>query len=309
LKRGGGLPNLIKMERKINLTKKIAGVVFCASIITCLFNLPSLEASDAVQLQPPKVRVIIPPGESQAGQITVLNNSVSPKKIKIYAYDWKYLPAQDGTKDFLPSSTLESSAAKWITFSPAEFNIPAYGRILVNYTVRLPQDARGGHYAVLFFENYLGDQQGAQGDGVSVNLAVRVASLFYIEAKGYVERNATVEGLKFKKEQDKFFLNAKFTNCGNVDITAKSEFYIIDKSGMVYARGDFNDVYTFPTDTAVLEGFWKEKLPAGIYDLVITIDIGRALKELQMGEVPAITKETEIEIGAGGEVVRAGELK
>jgi hypothetical protein len=289
--------------------KNILGVVFFALIITCFSAFSSLEASDVVQLQPPKVRVIIPPGESQTGTITVLNNATFPKKVKVYAYDWRYLPAQDGTKDFLPPSTLESSAAKWITFSPAEFSIPAFGRVLVNYTVRLPQDARGGHYAVLFFENYLGDQEQPPGEGVSVNLAVRVASLFYIEAKGFVERRAVIENLKFKKELGKFFLSAVFTNAGNVDITAKSEFYIIDKKGMVFARGDFNDIYTFPKDAAVLESFWKEKIPSGKYDLVMTVDISRALKELQMGEVPAITKEIQIEIGEDGEVIGIGELK
>jgi hypothetical protein len=298
------------MMKKNHFVKKGAGIIFCAFIITCLFNLDSLEAADAVQLEPPKIRVIIAPGESQAGQIKVLNNSALPKKVRVYAYDWKYLPDQDGSKDFLPPSTLESSAVKWITFFPAEFTIPPYGRVSVNYTVRLPGDARGGHYAVLFFENYLGDQsKTTQEEGVSVNLAIRTASLFYIEAKGYVERRVVIDNLKFKKENDKFYLSAVFTNAGNVDITANSDFYIIDKKGMVFARGDFNDVYTFPKDTAVLESGWKEKIPAGKYDLVMTIDIGKALKELQLGEIPAITKEAQIEIGETGEVVRVGELK
>ncbi|HTZ11237.1 MAG TPA: hypothetical protein VMD04_02510 [Candidatus Margulisiibacteriota bacterium] len=308
LMKGRGRPHLIENGEEYFVKK--AGVIFFVFIISCFYNLSPLEAGDAVQIEPPKVRIIASPGESQAGQIKALNNSPYPRKVKVYASDWKYLQAQDGSKDFLPPSTLESSAVKWITFYPAEFTIPPYGKTSVSYTVRLPQDARGGHYAVLFFENYLSDQtKVSQEEGVSVNLAVRTASLFYVEAKGYSERKAVINNLKFKKENDKFYLNAVFTNSGDLDITAKSDFYIIDDKGMIYARGDFNDIYTLPQDVAVLEGYWKEKIPAGKYDLVMTIDIGVALKELQLGEIPAITKEAQIEIGETGEVVKAGELK
>jgi hypothetical protein len=240
--------------------------------------------------------------------MTVLNPAPDAKKVSVYVNDWKYLPVQDGTKDFQPPSTFKLSAAKWITFLPAEFTIPAFGKVVLNYTVRVPEDAKGGYYAVLFFENYLGGEQ-VGAEGVNVNLAIRVACLFYVEAKGTVERTVVIDNLRFNKQQERFCLSADFSNTGNVDITAKSDFYIIDDKGMVYARGDFNDVYTLPQDTAKISSCWKEIVPAGTYDLVMTIDIGRALKELRMGEIPALTKETQIEIGGSGEVTRIGELK
>ena len=277
-------------------------------IIGGLFVSTASEASDVVQINPPKIRLVIPPGSTQTGTINVLNNAKEEKYVKAYLEDWVYLPACDGTKDFKPAGTTELSASGWISFVPAEFSIPAYGKQVINYTVKVPPEAQGGHYAVLFFENYLGKQK-APVEGVSVNLAVRVASLFYIEPKGTTNREARIDELKITKKNDRFYVTVNFTNIGNVDIGAQANFFIIDKKGMAYARGEFNDVYTFPGNTAVLNSSWKERIPKGKYDLVLTIDIGKSLREAGLEEVPVITKEAQLEIGEDGQIIRAGELK
>lgn len=282
--------------------------VFLATIILALFAFAYTEAQEIVQIEPAKTRLIITPGNSQAGTINIYNHSREPKNVRVYLEDWVYLPACDGTKDFKPAGTASLSAASWISFVPSEFTIPAFAKKILNYTVRVPAQAKGGHYAVLFFENYLGEQKPIP-EGVSVNLAVRIAALFYIEPKGTIERQARIDGLKITESQDKFYISVNFTNIGNVDITTKANFFIIDEKGMAYARGEFNEVYTLPGDSATLSSSWKEVIPKGKYDLILTVDIGRVLKEAGLGEVPAITKEAKIEIGDNGEVIRVGELR
>ena len=282
--------------------------VLFALMIGGLFFSVSARAADVVQINPPKTRLIISPGSTQTGTINVLNNAKEAKKVKVYLEDWVYLPACDGSKDFRPAGTTELSAANWISFVPAEFTIPAYGRQVINYAVKVPPDAGGGHYAVLFFENYLGEQRPPR-EGVSVNLSVRVAALFYIEPKGTIKREARIDELKISKKEDKFYITVNFTNVGNVDIPVEANFFIIDEKGMVYTRGDFNEIYTLPQNTALLTSYWKEQIPKGKYDLILTVDISRALKEAGLGEVPAITKEAQIEIGDNGEVTRIGELR
>lgn len=282
--------------------------VFIISILFIIFSVSLSEAIEVAQIEPAKVRLSIAPGKSKTGTIKISNFSAEPKSLKAYLEDWVYLPACDGTKDFKPAGTLDLSAAKWITFAPPEFSVSAYGIKLVNYTVKVPEDAKGGHYAVLFFENYLPEVQ-EDLEGVNVNVAVRVASLFYIEPLGTIDRNAEISGLELSKEEDKFQLTAKFKNTGNVDINTKATFFMIDQKGIVFARGEFNEVYTFPQDAATLVSSWKEPLPEGKYDLVLTIDIGRALEEAGLGRIPAITREAQIEIGENGEVLKIGELK
>jgi len=284
--------------------------VFIIFIIFILYNLPATftEAVEIVRLDQAKVRLSIPPGSSKTGSIKVENPSPDLKNIRIYSEDWVYLPAGDGTKNFKPAGTTALSAVPWISFAPSEFKIPAYGRQVLNYTVRVPSSARGGHYAVLFFEDYLGNEKVAS-EGVSINLAVRVASLFYIEPEGTINRTSQIDNLKITKKENKLYFTVKFTNTGNVDITTEGTFFIINQKGMVYARGKFNNIYTLPGDSANLVSTWKGLIPKGKYDLVLSIDIGKGLEETGLGRGPVITKEAEIELDENGEVIGLGELK
>jgi hypothetical protein len=105
------------------------------------------------------------------------------------------------------------------------------------------------------------------------------------------------------------FVKLDFKNTGNVDITATGTFDLIDRTGMVYARGKFDEAYTFPSDNATLRGEWKELISAGTYDLIITLDLGKALEEAGMGRGPVIVKEAAVEIGPSGKILSVGALK
>jgi hypothetical protein len=262
-----------------------------------------------VRIDQAKVRLRLTPGSSKTGVIKIENPSNQTKKIRVYVEDWVYLPVSDGSKDFKPAGTTPLSAANWISFSPSEFSIPAFGMETLNYRVTLPSDAKGGHYAVLFFENYLGETKTPVEEGVSVNVAVRIASLFYIEPEGTIERQSKVEQLQVNNKDGQLSITAQFRNLGNIDFTTKGNFSLIDSNGMVYARGEFNDVYTFPGNAADLKASYKGRLPKGKYDLILTIDTGRAWEELGLGRGPVITQEAEVEIGEDGELLQVGELR
>ena len=213
-------------------------------------------------------------------------------------------------KDFKSAGTTELSAAPWISFSPTEFTLPPFSRQVLNYTVKVPNEVKGGYYAVMFFENYVGNTDKDAVDGVNVNFAIRVASLFYIEAEGTIKREATLDEFEVSNDpSDNLNISVKLNNVGNVDISARSTYFILDKSGAVQARGEFNDAYAFPGNSVVLASSWKNKITEGKYDLVLTIDIGRALEELGLGRGPVITNESKIDIGPEGRIIRIGELR
>jgi hypothetical protein len=100
-----------------------------------------------------------------------------------------------------------------------------------------------------------------------------------------------------------------FSNTGNTDITAGGTYHIMDADGMVYARGEFNDAYTFPGDKGALKAEWGEPIPAGKYDLIMTLNYGKALEEAKIGRGPLVTKESKIEMGQDGRVVSFGKLE
>jgi hypothetical protein len=271
-------------------------------------------AVEVVRVDKSKNRLTIAPGQSKIGDIMVENPTDESKIVHVYLEDWYYVPPFDGAKEFKPTGTTKLSAAGWITFSPSELVLLPFGKQKINYTVKVPPEATGGHYAVLFFESLISQpisEADLKTENVGVNLAVRLASLFYIEAEGTLKKDVSLINLfATRVSEDKpLNLGLEIKNNGNVDMTAGGNFNIIDKKGMVYSRGEFNNVYTFPGDSGKLSASWSLPIPKGTYDLVITLDLGKAQEELNLGRGQTLVKETEIEIGNNGEVTRIGELK
>lgn len=262
-------------------------VLWLATLLLIISS--SVEAEVMMRIDQPKVRLSVPPGRAQEGTIRVENPSGEEVKVRVYVEDWVYTPAQDGTKVFKPPGTTPLSCARWISFHPAEFTVPPYGRQVVSYTIDVPLGAKGGHYAVLFFETLLGEMAGEE--GVRVLIAGRIGSLFYIEPLGTIEREARIGNLSLTREgkDEPLEIEIDFKNIGNVEITTKAAFNIIDREGLVFARAESNEVYTLPDDEARLLARWPEDIPAGIYDLVITLDLGGLeplVKEAQIKVTP-----------------------
>lgn len=278
------------------------------SILSFFVFAQGLEAA-TVRINPTKICLIIPPGGSKTGTIEVDNPSEDSIIVKSYSEDWTYTPLHDGTKNFFPAKTTALSASDWITASLSEFVVPAFGKQIIHYTVRVPGDARGGHYAALFFESLLSKPEVR--DTAQIGVVVRIGALFYIEAEGATQRAAEISNLSLERSSasEPLKMSADLKNTGNVDITAAGTFHIMDNQGMIFARGELGNVYLFPGESAKLTSSWKDSLPKGKYNLVMTIDIGKALEEAKLGRGPVIIKEAELEIGGRGEVIKVSALK
>lgn len=292
----------------IKMIKKIAVSAF----IFLLFSTANAFSFELPLISKSKIRIIAEPGKTIFGEIVVENQTDTQTDLKLYLNDWKYLPAGDGTKDFFAPETTPLSCASWITFSPAQLSLPPFGKQKVNYSVKVPENASGGRYAALFFESLLGKlESSAAGLQAGMNIAIRVATLFYVEPKGRVNRSAVIKKLSFEnlKSPESFALSLDLENAGNTDITAAGTFHVTDDEGMVLARDEFKNGYMFANEKAVITAITKAKVPRGVYNLVLTIDLGKALEEADLGRGPVITREAKIEFDASGNIVRIGELK
>lgn len=298
---------MIKIGNSIEMSRNIRWLLSCLFIF--LLGTTHFCAAAILQVDPIKIRQNIPAGQSESGKITLRNPSDKAIKVKIYSQDWQYSKAHDGTKEFFPAGTLSSSCANWISLSLAELEIPAEGQQDIYYTVKMANDAVGEYFAVLFFESAVATPV-ATGN-VSMGLIVRIGAIFYVETAGMSLRTAELDKLSLKKQSKSqpLEIGVDLKNTGNTDIAAKGTFHIINKKGVVLARSSFNKIYTFPNEIARLNGTWKERLPKGIYDVIITIDIGKVMQEEEWNADFVITKETEIEIGSSGEVLKVGELR
>ncbi len=289
---------------------RIIGISIC---LTAGVYIPAVQADRLPFMNQSKIRVVVSPGERSFGEITLDNPNSESKSMRLYLEDWYYLPGGSGAKEFIPANSTPYSACPWISFSPAEVTIPAFGKQKINYSVNVPVDASGARFATLFFETLMnkGILDGS-GHSLGLDVNVRVATLFYVEVKGTVHRTARITNLKIQPSQEEkgsLEITLDFENTGNTDITASGNFSLMNKNGLVSARGAFNDVYTFPGGQGVLLGIWKDKIPAGQYDLVITVDLGKALTDAGIGRGPVITKEASVTIGENNRIVQIGQLQ
>jgi len=270
-----------------NISKLLFSLFFLFNIF--LFNINDNVYAGTVRINRPKVRLRLSAGGSESSSIRVSNPSGDRIAVKVYLEDWVYAKSQDGVKNFALPGTTPLSCAKWISFYPAEFIMSPYGAQEVFYTVKAPQGIEGGYYAVLFFETMIGATESAQ--GVNIAIKGRIGSLFYVEV-GSTNKQVILTDLSIIKKGRGFRVGAVLKNVGNVDVTAKGTFNILDNQGMVFARGEFNDVYTFPGEQGKISSTWPDTIPAGTYDLLITLDLG---------DMPLI-EEAQISISPSGEV-------
>lgn len=292
------------------LIRIIIGIFFC---FAGSFFVPCAQADKLPFMDQSKIRVVVSPGERSFGEITLDNPTDQAKSMRLYLEDWYYLSGGTGAKEFLPANSIPTSACPWITFSPAEVTIPAFGKQKISYSVNAPSDVSGARFATLFFETVLSKStllDSGRSAGLDVN--VRVATLFYIEVKGTIKRAAKISNLNIqpsKEDKGSLDITLDFENTGNTDITTSGNFSLMNSDGLVSARGAFNNVYTFPQGKGTLLGIWKEKIPAGVYDLVISVDLGKALSDAGTGRGPVITKEASVTIGENNQIVQIGQLK
>lgn len=282
----------------------------------CFFGglfIPSAQAGKLPFMNQSKIRVMVASGERTFGEMTLENPTDKAKNIRLYLEDWYYLPGGSGAKEFLPVNSTAFSACPWITFSPAEVTIPPFGKQKINYVVSVPKDASGARFASLFFETLVTENSLSDlGRSAGLDISVRVATLFYVEVKGAAERKANISNLKIGPSNNKdgsLEITLDFENIGNTDITTSANFSLMSKDGIVSARGAFNDLYTFPGGKGIFLGVWKERITPGEYDLVITVDLGKALIDAGIGRGPVITKEASVTIGENNQIVQIGQFK
>lgn len=254
------------------MKRKILGLFLSILFFAVFLPLTSVQAG--VRIDKPKVRLTIPGGSYDGGEVKVENNGREPITVNVYLEDWVY-SKPDGSKEFMPKGSIPLSCSDWITFYPAEFTLKPGGVQMVRYTVSVPKGISGGHYSVMFFETGGGDieEVNDQGNAMTVKVYNRLGALFYVEPEGTIKKTAELKKISLNEKLNDFIVTADFVNSGNTDITASGTFNVIDKDGYVYARGEFDEVYTLPGDKATLNSAVQSThLKTGKYDMVVTLD-------------------------------------
>lgn len=224
----------------------------------------------------PLVEETIPRGGVAHGTIELENQEETPAVLEIYLQDWEYLEGGSGDKLFSAPGASPWSASGWISFYPQKLELPARGKGVVEYTIRVPAEAgAGGRYAVMFFESKVGRAPENQ-QGVSVLYTGRLGSLIEVQVAGTVERGGEIGAVTvgaFTADAP-LTLGYTFRNTGNIALRPKASFNIIDAAGRYFGRGEFKPLYTFPGRSGSTTTEWNGTLPPGTYTVLVTADLG-----------------------------------
>ncbi len=244
-------------------------------IISSLFLVSVPRAAWAgVRIDKPKIRFTVAPGGHVSDEIKVENTGKEPITVRVYLEDWVY-KTQDGGKEFMPKGTTPLSCAPWINYFPADIQLAPLGEQMVRFTVSVPQDAKGGHFCVMFFETGGGEAKTINPEGAEVTVKVynRLGSLFYIDSDGTVSKVGEIRNMKASQNLNHFLIGADFFNTGNTDISGKGTFNVFDSEGYVYLRGAFPEFYTLPGDKAALTAdVASANFKPGAYDVLLTLE-------------------------------------
>ena len=242
------------------------------------------EAKAQLFLEQGKVNLTVSGGDHTNGTLLIHNTSSEKANIKLYWEDFEYKAPYDGTKEFLPAGTAPASAGQWVSFSPQNFTLPAFGQQRVDYTVSVPSVIQEGHYGVLFFER----SSDSPASNAGVTLVTRVGCLFFVEPKDKAKK-AVFQDIALKANG----ITANFVNQGNVILIPRTTYYVMQKDGLVLLRGEAKKLYVPPGASAPFEISLKKKLEPGHYTMVVNAD-------LEEGDVQI--KEIGLAVDASGQL-------
>lgn len=211
-----------------------------------------------------EIKLVINPGQETKGSLNLENLSDKDVTIKAYFEDFIYSAPYAGIKKFHPLGTLKRSCGKWISLLPENFILPAKTKQQVSYTIKVPKEAKGGYYGVLFFERAPTGSIGEKG----ISLVVRTGCSFFLETSDAIRKGEIKDIVA-----DKGAISGSILNSGNVALISEGSFNIIDKKGMIFDRANIKKFYIPEQEQAKFTVNITDKVPAGNLTLVINFDL------------------------------------
>jgi hypothetical protein len=182
----------------------------------------------------------LPRGASETLAFQVLNNEADPLEIQISLADWDR--DINGENRFYPPGTLPRSATSWLTASPLRFDLAPNEQKEIRFSIKIPQEVIGTHWAALMVEAAPKQVQPHQGTTVIVRRRFGVKILETPPGTGTKDGRITLLDVRGLNPPNIF---VGFENRGTVHTPeVKGRIEIRDERGAVIEK---LDVESFPT--------------------------------------------------------------
>lgn len=166
------------------------------------------------------------PGGVFSDQVEISNAGTKALTLKVYASD-AFTPRTGGF-DLLAAGRKSDDAGTWVSLAKPTVTVPARGRVIVPFTLKVPTGATPGDHSAGIVASLTSIGNDAKGNKVAVDQ--RVGARVYLRVSGALEPRLTVEGLTatYHAKANPFAagtttLTYRVRNTGNVRLGAKQQ--------------------------------------------------------------------------------------
>lgn len=259
--------------KKLKVNRWAGGLIALAAAVVGISGIAKAEEiPNGMSVSPTSSKIVLSPGDSYEGVVTVSNPSNAIEDLSYEAHADSFF-VDDDYAISLGTINDYTKMKDWITLSNESGTIPAGSSAEINYTISVPENApAGGQYAAIVVATV--PPQG--GEGTTIREVWQIASPIYASIAG----SSTLSGTISENNIPSFVLNppveASFVveNTGNVH--ADTMYYL-----QVYPLFSDEEIYTNEEDPEVVNvmpgtkraviNSWNDAPQVGIFRIIQTV--------------------------------------
>ncbi len=211
----------------------------------------------ALTIQPHGARLEGLPKQQFSGVLSLTNETAKAMTLEARSYEL---------------GKLKNQFPGWFVFDPPEILLQPKETKKLNYTITIPEGAKGQLWTKLSFSEKLVPEKAAM-----IGIRTSISVYFIAVVKGTEVYSFTIQDIKFRSN-DPHYLEIQVLNTGNVYIKPKGAYTIVDRiTGEIVAQGVLNknskSVYPNGNPRKIV-GQLDKPLPPGDYEVTTQLSCG-----------------------------------
>jgi hypothetical protein len=269
------------MKKKLPIFKLFSLLVGLFLFLS-FFNITPIHAQEdiSIRISPPILEIEVEPGNTYSDYIKI-ENLDEFEAITLYPQIVSFIAkGEEGAQEFIEDSeeTSSYSLSQWMNISTDELEIQPLERVVLPFTINVPQDAEpGGRYGAVL----LGNQPVSSGEvGNNVSLGAKSGTIILARIAGDIEESAKINSFGIDKEFYQYppvEFNIVVENTGNIHVKPIGNIEISNIFGKVVDEINVNEGLgnVLPDSTRKFTSTWdKEGLTLGRYTAALNLKYG-----------------------------------